>query len=118
MIENAVKGNSTFAIGVDNQAAIRSLSSRFNKSGQYLPAEAYKIAARLRKTKGKKYSLTVRWTAGHVGIPGNKIADEEAKKAANGNSSDASQLPKLLRKPLKRSKSAATQEEGLARKIR
>ena len=62
--------------------------------------------------------FAARWTAGHTGIPGNKEADEEAKKAAKGTTSDASQLPKLLRKPLKRSKTAAIQEESTARKIR
>ena len=118
LIEKTVKGNITFAIGVDNQAAIKALSSKFNKPGQYLAAEAYQIAARLRKTKGKKFSLMLRWTAGHTGIPGNEEADEEAKKAAEGSTSDASQLPKILRKPLKRSKTAAIQEERTARNIR
>ena len=118
LIGKSPKGNITFAIGVDNQAAISSLSSKFNKPGHYLAAEAYQTAYRLRKTKGKKFSLTFRWTAGHTGIPGNEEADEEAKAAAEGKSSGVSQLPKLLRKPLKRSKSAAIQEEGEARKIR
>ena len=118
LIEKTAKGNITFAVGADNQAAIKALSSKFNKPGQYLAAEAYQTAARLRKTKGKKFSLTLRWTAGHTGIPGNEEADEEAKKAAEGTTSDTSQLPKLLRKPLKRSKTAAIQEESTARKIR
>ena len=118
LIEKTEKKNITFALGVDNQAAIKAMSSKFNKPGHYLAAEAYGIAARLRKSKGKKFSLTLRWTPGHVGIPGNEEADEEAKKAADGLTSDASQLPKILRKPLKRSKSAAIQEEGVERKIR
>ena len=57
----------------------------------------------------------LRWTAGHTGIVGNEEADDEAKKAAEGLTSDEQQLPKLLRKTLKRSKSAAIQEEGAAR---
>ena len=118
LIDKAAKGNTAFAIGVDNQAAIKALSSKFDKPGHYLAAEAYRTAARIHKTRGKKFSLTLRWTAGHVGIPGNEEADEEAKIAADGSTSDAPQLPKILRKPLKRSKSAAIQEEGVARKIR
>ncbi|KAH8996798.1 hypothetical protein EDB92DRAFT_1762167, partial [Lactarius akahatsu] len=46
------------------------------------------------------YRLTVRWTAGHVGIEGNEKADEEAKAAAEGKTSPASDLPRLLKKPL------------------
>ena len=116
LIETNLRGNISFAIGVDNQAAIKALTSKFNKPGQYLAAEAFKAATRLRKTRGKKYSLTFRWTAGHLGIPGNEEADEEAKKAAEGATSDPKSLPKTLRKQLKRSKSAALQAESAARK--
>jgi hypothetical protein len=55
----------------------------------------------VRKRRNKaKYSLTIRWTAGHEGIEGNKKADREAKKAAEGTSSDRKLLPVYLRKPL------------------
>ena len=118
LIETETKANTTYAIGIDNQAALKALSSKFSKPGQYLAAEAYQLAAKLRKSKGKKYSLTLRWTAGHMGIPGNEEADEEAKKAAEGRISEEQQLPKLLRKTLKCSKSAAIQEEGAARMAR
>ena len=47
LIDKTVKGSITFKIGVDNQAAIKALSSKFSKPGQYLAAEAYKIAARI-----------------------------------------------------------------------
>ncbi|KAI0275881.1 hypothetical protein BGY98DRAFT_877955, partial [Russula aff. rugulosa BPL654] len=53
--------------------------------------------------------LTVRWTAGHVGIPGNEKADREAKRAADGHSSNSNDLPKYLRKKLKHSVSALRQ---------
>jgi hypothetical protein len=40
------------------------------------------------------------WTAGHVGIEGNKKADREAKKVASDFTSHVKLLPLYLRKPL------------------
>lgn len=96
LIGEAAKRNITFAIGADNQVVISSLSSKFNKPGHYLAAEAYQTAASLCKAGGKKYSLTIRWMAGHVRIKGNEEADKEVKKAMEGTSSDTRQLPKIL----------------------
>ena len=118
LIETAPKSNISFTIGVDNQATIKALSLKFNKPGHYLAAKAHQAAAKLRRNKGKKYSLTIRWTAGHMGIPGNKEADKEAKKAAEGTTSNTTHLPKLLKKKLKNSKSAAVQDENTTRKER
>ena len=118
LIETDRKSNISYTIGVDNQAAIKALSSKFNKPGHYIAAEALQAAAKIRRNKGKKFSLMIRWTAGHSGIPGNEEADEEAKKAAEGTTTGATHLPKLLRKTLKYSKSAAIQEENMARKKR
>ena len=84
----------------------------------YLAAEVYKTATRLYKTNGKKYALMFRWTAGHTAIPENEEADEEAKKAVEGTSSHPPNIPKVLRKPLKISKSVVLQEIGKVRKPR
>jgi ribonuclease HI len=111
-------GNTTYAIGVDNQAAIKALASKLNKPGHYLAAEVLNTAKKLGKTEGKKYALTIRWTAGHSKIPGNKEVDGEAKKAVEGLTSDAKSLPKALRRPLKCSRSAARQQQQERIKIR
>jgi ribonuclease HI len=89
------------AIGLDSQGAIKALRTKLTNPGHHLAAEALRIAYYLRNRKGNEnYSLTVRWTAGHIGIPGNKKVDREAKRAADGFSSNSKDLPKYLRKKL------------------
>ena len=61
----------------------------------------------LKRSNKHKYGLTLRWTAGHCGIPGNEKADREAKLAASGITSDAKTLPLYLRKPLLTNPAAA-----------
>jgi hypothetical protein len=79
----------------------------------YIAREALKQSTMLHKhTRGKKYSLMLRWTAGHVGIPGNELADGEAKRAAAGLSSHKSTLPKLLRRPLTINPSAVHRKQN------
>ena len=110
--------NLAYAIGVDNQAAIKSLASKLDKPGHYLAAEILNAAAKLKRTMGSRYSLSLRWTAGHIGIPGNEDVDEEAKAAAEGLSTEDDKLPKTLRKPLKISRSAARQQLNGSVKMR
>ena len=47
---------------------------------------------------------------GHSRIEGNEAADKEAKAAAEGKTSDAAQLLRMLKKPRKISRSAACQQ--------
>ena len=110
LIKNEHSRNLSYTIGVDNQEAIKSLTSKMDKPGHYLAAEILDTTIRLRRSMGKRYSLSIRWTAGHSGIEGNEQVDEEAKAAAEGKTSDAAQLPNILRKPLKGSRSAARQQ--------
>jgi ribonuclease HI len=104
------KKRTKYALGVDNQAAMTAVATPGNRSGHYL-ADAFLTAAfALWKTNGTaNYSLTLRWTAGHVNIQGNELADQEAKTAAEGTTSNIKELPRILRKPLKHNKSAAKQ---------
>jgi len=93
--------NSSFAVGTDNHAALKAFHTSLRGPAHHIAREVLKQSILLRKsTRGKSYGLTLRWTAGHVGIPGNELADKEAKRAAAGLSSDKSILPKLLRRPL------------------
>ena len=104
------KKRTSYALGADNQAALTAVATPSNKPGHYLAESFLKAAFKLRKANGTaNYSLLLRWTAGHVNIEGNELADKEAKLAAGGKTSNNTALPKTLRKPMKFSKSAAKQ---------
>ena len=113
LIKEEKKGKTSCAIGTDNQAAIESLHSELTRPGQHLAAEFLKLANQVAKSRsGSNYRLTVRWTTGHCGIVGNEKADEEAKSAAEGNSSPATDIPRYIRKNIKKSISALKQEHN------
>ena len=97
-------------MGIDNQAAISALNSVKVTSGQYIANELLETAAHIKKQRNSsRYSLTFRWTAGHIGIKGNEEVDGEAKKAVEGHTLNKKALPLLLRKALKNNKSVLRQ---------
>lgn len=110
LIRTERRSNTTCAIGADNQAAIQALQTEQTNPGQHIAAEILKLAKQTTKErKSNNFGIMVRWTAGHCGIEGNEKADREAKRAAEGNSSDATKLPKYLKKKLKKSITALRQ---------
>ena len=76
------------ALGTDNQAVISTIQKELSAPSYCIAMEIIHLAKLLNRQRGSKnYALTMRWTAGHIGINGNKLVDKEAKKAAKGMSS-------------------------------
>ena len=119
-------------IGTDSQAALLALGNQKLHSGQYILDAIHASAEQLHEKqdrlinrterdraieagvdwKGRKkgvVDLQFHWVPGHCNFAPNERADEEAKLAAQGNSSDAKLLPSLLRKRLPLSVSALRQ---------
>ncbi len=98
------------AIGTDNQAVISTVQKELSTPSHYMAAEVICSVKLLnRQRKSNNYSLTLRWTAGHVGIDGNELIDIEAKVAAKGKSSTPKLLPHIFRQKLKVSAMALKQ---------
>jgi ribonuclease HI len=101
LLSTTEHGSKTAAIGCDNQAALKAFQSDLQSPGHHIVREIILMANKELKKKGRrKLKLIMRWTAGHKGIEGNKLADREAKRAAEGFSSDKHLLPLYVRKPL------------------
>jgi len=101
LISTKKRGNTTFVLGVDNQAALRAFNSTMRRPSHHLAREVIRIANMLSKQKNRNaYKLTLRWTAGHEGLEGNELADIEAKRAVEGLTTDKPLLPSYLCKHL------------------
>ena len=112
------KTRTSYSLGADNQAALSAAATPGNKSGHYLADHFLTAAFKLQKTNGTaNHSLMLSWTVSHMKIEGNEMADEEAKTAAKGFTTEATLLPRMLRKPLKQNKSAAKQAHNSKLKV-
>ena len=102
------------SIALDNVAAIQATSLTKSTPGSYL-VDSIREAAESTFIHRGRAPLTLRWVPGHVEIEGNERSDEEAKRAARGESSEEQDLPRATRGQLPFSRSAARQRfnEGL-----
>jgi len=104
-------------IGTDNQAAIKAVHKELSTPTHILAKDTLRSAKQISKSRGnRRYILTIRWTAGHMGLEGNEKVDEEAKKAAKGQSTTSSLLPNVLRRKLKFSTAALKQRHNMLTK--
>jgi ribonuclease HI len=120
-------------LGTDSQAVIKALNNQRSQPGHYILDAIHHSAERLHAKQdslinrdagsqalatGDSWTgrtrnvidLHVQWVPGHCGFEPNERADEEAKKAAQGDSSNVKLLPPLLRKRLPLSISALRQD--------
>jgi len=123
-------------LGTDSRVVIQALGNQKSHVGQYILNSIHKSAEQLHAKqdhlqnqaehsqeikagnswKGRTWGvvdLQIHWVPGHHNFQLNKQADEEAKKAAQGESSDAKLLPPLLHKHLPLSISALQQDNNV-----
>jgi ribonuclease HI len=87
-------------IALDNQAVIRALESTKPQPGAHILTAARHLLHQLQRRQRVGTVLHIRWVPGHLGIEGNEAADEEAKAAARGRSSEPHRMPKFLKQGL------------------
>lgn len=83
----------------DNTASLWASQNRKPHPAHYLVDQLLQAIDKL-KRRHPGIDFTMRWVPGHRGIEGNERADEEAKKAARGDSSLVEDLPGWLREKL------------------
>lgn len=70
-------------IGVHSQAALKMLQHTDLGTGQWLKR---RIIGRIQLLKECRTEMEIHWVTGHMGVKGNKKADETAKEAAERSS--------------------------------
>ncbi|KAF5325926.1 hypothetical protein D9611_000194 [Ephemerocybe angulata] len=92
-------GTKKISVYTDNQ----SMKSGRPGPGQYLQDEFFKLANMLSNNGPNRQKFTMRWISAHSDVAQNEKVDEEAKKAARGETSFIMSLPPLLQPGLPRS---------------
>ena len=105
---------------MDSQAFIKATGVRKTGLGQYLVLEYLRLTDIMNDGTNapSMTKFALKWVAAHKGVAGNERVDEEAKKAAQGDSSPPEELPLILRKCLPTSATAVKQEFMEKQKIK
>jgi ribonuclease HI len=93
----------TVSLYIDNQALVIATNGTKITSGQHL------IKALRTNLNTLRCKLKIKWISSHSEVKGNEEADKLAKKAAEGRSSRAADLPHICRRPIATSASAVKQ---------
>jgi ribonuclease HI len=97
------------SVSIDNHALLKGADRYRHAYGQWATDILRKQVAGM--VARAPLRLVLRWTPGHIGIAGNELVDEQAKRAASGpgETSDEADLPAALLDPLPRSAAAIHQ---------
>ena len=124
MLQNQPEvGKAAITSYLDSQAFIKVMGARKSGPGQYLVLEYMRLTEIMSDSTDTlniagtaKFAL--KWIVAHKGVIGNERVDEEAKRAAQGESSPPEELPPILWKCLPLSAAAVKQEHAEAQKER
>ena len=88
------------SIALDSTAALQASETTRPRPGHYLTDLFHDRLDTVARAHKDMADVVMRWVPGHMDVPGNELADDEAKRAARGESSAAASLPAGLRKSL------------------